>query len=489
MKQVCGLTLAVLTIFLLVAPGTASAATERARITWNQANDLDLHVYDDAGNHTFYSDPTAIPDAELSEDVTNAGGPETFTDQRVPSSRSFGYRVCYYGGDSTGAGQTEVTLRLINEAGRRPRQTFTLGRPGNCRRAGTLSLIPGDVDSDADGVDDEVDNCPTDGERDPGGQPTTTVSAMPVTPRPTVTATASSTAPTTARAWPTRARRTPTATASATPARSPTTTGRRLRRRGQLPAVANPGQERRRRRRDRRRLRSTRLPRHLRLRPAPPPPPPPPPRARRARPVGGGRQGRRRHGPHPPPQREVPHARGERVDPARQRGRRDQGACAADVRGGGRRRHPDGRLLPGRVRRHADEGQEADHATSSSRQARLRQEGQGQTSAKGKKVRRLWGDGKGRFRTRGRRAAATVRGTKWLTEDRCDRTKITVRRGRVAVRDLVKRGRRSSRRASRTWPGRRRSSPVHEREQRAQQRRRAEVADLHAHAARRRRPG
>jgi Bacterial Ig domain len=64
--------------------------------------------------------------------------------------------------------------------------------------------------------------------------------------------------------------------------------------------------------------------------------------------------------------------------------------------------------------------------------------GKARTSAKGKKVRRLWGDGKGRFRTRGRRAAATVRGTKWLTEDRCDRTTIRVRRGTVSVRDLVK---------------------------------------------------
>jgi hypothetical protein len=64
--------------------------------------------------------------------------------------------------------------------------------------------------------------------------------------------------------------------------------------------------------------------------------------------------------------------------------------------------------------------------------------GKAKSSAKGKKVRRLWGDGKGRFRTRGRRAAATVRGTKWLTEDRCDRTRISVRRGSVVVRDLVK---------------------------------------------------
>jgi hypothetical protein len=51
-------------------------------------------------------------------------------------------------------------------------------------------------------------------------------------------------------------------------------------------------------------------------------------------------------------------------------------------------------------------------------------------------VRRLFGSGHGRFRTQGRFAAATVRGTIWLTEDYCDRTVITVRRGLVAVRDL-----------------------------------------------------
>ena len=31
-----------------------------------------------------------------------------------------------------------------------------------------------------------------------------------------------------------------------------------------------------------------------------------------------------------------------------------------------------------------------------------------------------------------------MRGTKWLTEDRCDRTRISVRRGRVSVRDFIK---------------------------------------------------
>jgi FG-GAP-like repeat len=60
-------------------------------------------------------------------------------------------------------------------------------------------------------------------------------------------------------------------------------------------------------------------------------------------------------------------------------------------------------------------------------------------AAKKKKKRRLWGDGKGRFRTEGKYSAATVRGTRWLTQDRCTSTLTRVVRGRVAVRDLVKR--------------------------------------------------
>ena len=57
----------------------------------------------------------------------------------------------------------------------------------------------------------------------------------------------------------------------------------------------------------------------------------------------------------------------------------------------------------------------------------------------GKSIRRLWGDGGGSFRTRGRYAAATVRGTRWLTDDRCNGTLVRVAAGAVTVRDLVKR--------------------------------------------------
>ena len=59
-------------------------------------------------------------------------------------------------------------------------------------------------------------------------------------------------------------------------------------------------------------------------------------------------------------------------------------------------------------------------------------------AAKKKKKRRLWGDGSGKFRTKGKHSAATVVGTKWLVEDRCSSTLTRVVRGRVSVRDFVK---------------------------------------------------
>ncbi|MFL5895895.1 MAG: hypothetical protein ACJ76Z_12390 [Thermoleophilaceae bacterium] len=61
-------------------------------------------------------------------------------------------------------------------------------------------------------------------------------------------------------------------------------------------------------------------------------------------------------------------------------------------------------------------------------------------AAKSKKViRHLWGEGAGRFRTKGRFAAATIRGTTWNTIDRCDGTLIKVTKGSVTVRDFHKR--------------------------------------------------
>jgi uncharacterized repeat protein (TIGR01451 family) len=53
-------------------------------------------------------------------------------------------------------------------------------------------------------------------------------------------------------------------------------------------------------------------------------------------------------------------------------------------------------------------------------------------------VRQLWGSAKGNFSTKGRFAAATVRGTIWLVQDRCDGTLAQVVQGLVDVLDTTK---------------------------------------------------
>jgi uncharacterized repeat protein (TIGR01451 family) len=61
----------------------------------------------------------------------------------------------------------------------------------------------------------------------------------------------------------------------------------------------------------------------------------------------------------------------------------------------------------------------------------------GSDEAKG--TRSLWGNAKGDFRTVGRFAAATVRGTEWFTADTCRSTTVRVRRGNVDVLDFLRR--------------------------------------------------
>ena len=62
------------------------------------------------------------------------------------------------------------------------------------------------------------------------------------------------------------------------------------------------------------------------------------------------------------------------------------------------------------------------------------------TNSPPKPPRRLWGhDTHGKFRTRGGQAVATVRGTAWYVEDRCDGTLTRVSKGSVSVYDSGRR--------------------------------------------------
>ncbi len=64
--------------------------------------------------------------------------------------------------------------------------------------------------------------------------------------------------------------------------------------------------------------------------------------------------------------------------------------------------------------------------------------GKASAAAKKAKSRKLWGDGKGKFRTRGQYSAATIRGTRWLVEDSCAGTLTLVKVGVVQVDDKVR---------------------------------------------------
>jgi Ca2+-binding RTX toxin-like protein len=55
-----------------------------------------------------------------------------------------------------------------------------------------------------------------------------------------------------------------------------------------------------------------------------------------------------------------------------------------------------------------------------------------------KPKRKLWGVGRGKFRTRGNFSAGTVRGTRWLTSEACDGTLTRVSEGSVTVTDFVR---------------------------------------------------
>jgi len=57
------------------------------------------------------------------------------------------------------------------------------------------------------------------------------------------------------------------------------------------------------------------------------------------------------------------------------------------------------------------------------------------------KTRSLWAhDNHGRYRTRGQNSVATVRGTTWVTQERCDGTLTRVIHGAVVVKDRHTRG-------------------------------------------------
>jgi hypothetical protein len=110
-------------------PSPPDAGAERARISWDTAaTDVDLHVWDTAGNHAWFRDPGGIPGADLTEDDRYGFGPEHFR-ERTPRGRGVTYGLCYF--DDSGAGRTTVSIRLTDPDGGVRELTRTLAREGD----------------------------------------------------------------------------------------------------------------------------------------------------------------------------------------------------------------------------------------------------------------------------------------------------------------------------------------------------------------------
>lgn len=102
----------------------AGPTVERARISWGTgATDVDLHVWDEHGNHAWFANPDAIPGAKLSGDDTDGFGPETFV---ADAGHTFTYGLCYF--DDRDAGPTTVTVRIADPGGAVRQSTHTLAR-------------------------------------------------------------------------------------------------------------------------------------------------------------------------------------------------------------------------------------------------------------------------------------------------------------------------------------------------------------------------
>lgn len=114
------------TSFPIAEGPRAPLVADRARIVWDtDESDVDLHVWDDEGNHAYYSQPDAIPDAELSDDDVDGFGPESFTDHAPDRRRTFTYGICYYDDDGVGASEVTVTLKDPYGGGRETIHTLS----------------------------------------------------------------------------------------------------------------------------------------------------------------------------------------------------------------------------------------------------------------------------------------------------------------------------------------------------------------------------
>ncbi len=97
-------------------PPPPTGPLTRATMSWDTDSDIDLYTWDGAGDTTFYGEKTAIPDAELVEDIIPAEGefqhsPELFV-ETGSFNRPYTFGICDYRGEGA-----DVTLTVVDPGG------------------------------------------------------------------------------------------------------------------------------------------------------------------------------------------------------------------------------------------------------------------------------------------------------------------------------------------------------------------------------------
>ncbi len=126
----------------------------RTRLVWDSDTDVDLHTWDQGGDHAYFADTEAIPGGFLDRDVIPGYGPETF--QETDPGHTFTFGVCQFSGTQANVtvdvrdpdGQTRrflVSLRGAEAASlltvSPPTGAPYLPSPGWCNRDGTSDPV------------------------------------------------------------------------------------------------------------------------------------------------------------------------------------------------------------------------------------------------------------------------------------------------------------------------------------------------------------
>lgn len=129
----------------------------KTRLTWDSDTDVDLHTWNQYGDHAYFGDLEAISGGYLDRDIIPGYGPETFRETNRNSGNQYTFGVCQYRGTNA-----NVTVDVRDTDGTTRRFTVTL--LGN-KAAALLTTSPKGItpyiDADTAWCNKDADTDPT----------------------------------------------------------------------------------------------------------------------------------------------------------------------------------------------------------------------------------------------------------------------------------------------------------------------------------------